>query len=423
MLIYKFSFALTLLLFSFGAWSQNTLSPYSRFSIGQIQNQGFGQSRSMGGIFNGLRTFNQINYLNPASYTSQDTNTFILDIGLSGNSTYYRTSSTSMTENNASLSTIALGFPIKKWWKSAIGVVPYSRVGYNILDNSTEAGLNVDNTYQGLGGVNQFFIGNSFLFFKKLSIGFNVNYMFGYISHTAKKKNVGDDSYPEIETIDRHNINDFKFNTGIQYEHEFSDKWNLVAGITYDMNSELSSHETFIYKSTLITGGVENIDTINIDGVSKDNVKSSIQLPEVITAGFSLELKDKLLFGLDYSMHNWGNLTDPRYNNFINCNSIALGVQYVPNKKSFRNYWKRINYRAGAHSTSGYLDLNGSVIGDNGISLGLGLPLRYSNTMFNITWETGRRGTTNNGLIEENYNIFMLNLSFYDFWFFKPKYD
>ncbi len=58
-----------------------------------------------------------------------------------------------------------------------------------------------------------------------------------------------------------------------------------------------------------------------------------------------------------------------------------------------------------------------------GISFGVGLPVgrMFSNT--NLGFEIGKRGTTNNNLIKENFVNFQLSLSLNDRWFEKRKYD
>jgi hypothetical protein len=41
----------------------------------------------------------------------------------------------------------------------------------------------------------------------------------------------------------------------------------------------------------------------------------------------------------------------------------------------------------------------------------------------NFSCSFGKRGTTENNLIEENYTAFGVNLTLYDFWFLKRKFQ
>ena len=61
----------------------STNSPYTRYGLGELSDQHFGNSKAMGGIAYGLRNGLQVNAANPASYTAIDSLTFIFDIGLS----------------------------------------------------------------------------------------------------------------------------------------------------------------------------------------------------------------------------------------------------------------------------------------------------------------------------------------------------
>lgn len=395
--------------------AQNLTSYYSYFGLGDIARKGFGQSRAMGGIVYGLRTFNQINYLNPASYTAQDTNSFLLDVSLSGNSNKYKSSTASQLGQDINLHNIAMGFPIFNWWKASMGLVPYSNIGYDFsVEYNGIAGKQIK-TDKGFGGLNQFYLGNAFNISNHLALGFNATYLFGY---TQKESLI---EYPDDSTLNRtkfsnkNSYGDIFFDFGFQYFNKINDKWNYTIGAAYNHNTKIN-----VIENKLIQTIKWGEDTV-LATETGPNANTRIELPKFIGAGFTIEKKDQILFGVDYSTQLWKESNSTIFNQFVNSQSINAGIQYIPSKFSFRNYWKRINYRAGGHFSTGYLNLNNTQINDKGFSVGIGLPFKYTNTTFNFTYEYGIRGTTKNGLIEENYNVFMINLSFYDFWFFKPK--
>jgi len=114
-----------------------TNSPYTRFGIGEIDRSGFPLNKAMGGISAGLRSDNHINFLNPASISSQDTMSFIFDVGISGVSKELQSKENNLTFNNFAFDHLAISFPIKNWWYMSAGVTPYSKIGYNI--NKTDA--------------------------------------------------------------------------------------------------------------------------------------------------------------------------------------------------------------------------------------------------------------------------------------------
>ncbi len=111
-------------------------------------------------------------------------------------------------------------------------------------------------------------------------------------------------------------------------------------------------------------------------------------------------------------------------------NRISLGGYYLPKINSISSYWHRVTYRAGVRLEKTGLLVDGSGLNTNftqvndfGMSFGLGLPLRQLSTV-NMGFEFGKRGTTNNNLIQENYFNFRLSLSLTDTqWFQKRKID
>lgn len=60
-----------------------TNSPYSQYGLGVLSDQTSGFNRGMNGLGYGFREHNQVNFLNPASYSSIDSLSFIFDAGIS----------------------------------------------------------------------------------------------------------------------------------------------------------------------------------------------------------------------------------------------------------------------------------------------------------------------------------------------------
>jgi len=111
--------------------------------------------------------------------------------------------------------------------------------------------------------------------------------------------------------------------------------------------------------------------------------------------------------------------------------SYRFGIEYNPvpmTDRSRAKYYQRIRYRIGGYYTNTYLSFDGHQINDAGFSIGVGLPWRntqklYTNTAFNFTYEFGKRGTRDFGLIQEYYHRFTIGINLFDYWFMKPKYD
>ena len=115
-----------------GAWAQGgTKSPYSQFGIGSLNDQSQGMSRGMNGVGYALRQGNQVNTLNPASYSSVDSLTMLFDMGLSGQFTHFEEGNVKRNASMASFEYVVGSF---RAWKNvgvSFGVLPYSSVGYD----------------------------------------------------------------------------------------------------------------------------------------------------------------------------------------------------------------------------------------------------------------------------------------------------
>jgi hypothetical protein len=89
----------------------------------------------------------------------------------------------------------------------------------------------------------------------------------------------------------------------------------------------------------------------------------------------------------------------------------------------YKNYFKRIEYRAGFRYDNGNIILSNTRISTYGLSVGMGMPLGKSKSRINLSAEYFVKGTTNNNLIKEEYFRFILGLNFSDKWFQRYKYD
>ena len=108
-----------------------TNSPYSQFGLGLLADQSSGFSRGMNGLGIGFREHNQVNYLNPASYSAIDSLSFIFDTGLSGQITNFNENGQKRNANNADLDYVIAGFRAFRHFGIGFGLLPFTTVGYN----------------------------------------------------------------------------------------------------------------------------------------------------------------------------------------------------------------------------------------------------------------------------------------------------
>lgn len=153
------------------------------------------------------------------------------------------------------------------------------------------------------------------------------------------------------------------------------------------------------------------------------NSPGRIDLPLMFGFGFALKKDFKWQFQADYSQQLWENFTFlGAKTDLRNSQRFTAGFQYQPKAGYRRNYFYNVQYRAGVRFYQTYLELKDTPIQEYGITLGAGFPLRDL-TRLNLGVELGRRGTTTNNLIMENYARVVFAMSINDRWFQRAKYD
>jgi hypothetical protein len=390
--------------------------------------EGQGYSKAMGGTGIGTRMDNQINFLNPAAYSTQDTLSFILDFGVNYNVINYESDKNSIQRNNAGFSHLAISFPIVKWWVVSLGTAPYSKVGYNIATGwKTVPNVgNVVRRFSGSGGISRYYIGSGFKF-ENLSFGINANYLLGSIEtqlydRVENPQGTSVDEFANTHTENTYSIRNMSLSYGLQYSYKFNDNLNAVVGLTYEPKMKVNAYRDLYTYTQSAASGLR--DTV----VYLGGVKTGYDIPSKIGIGTSVDFKHRFLVCFDYLKQDWTDYKFPMSENDdlsrpTSSSSMNFGLQYTPNYRAIRGYLNHVNYRIGGHLTDTYMKINGEQIKDYGFSCGLGLPFLNSRSVFNISYEYGSLGSTDNGLVNQKYHFVNLNLTLYDFWFIKSKFD
>jgi hypothetical protein len=423
---YRFFLIFLIIIVSWQARAQVSISsPYSRFGIGDLRgNKNNVALFSMGGIRNAVNKPWIVNHSNPATYAAFDSTSFIFEAGLFSNYSNLKTTEMSENASYVSLDHILLGFPINRWWKSSIGIMPLSNIGYQILEvrNDEELG-NVQTLVEGDGGITQFYWGNAFTVFEGFSLGINAFYNFGNIER-SRAVYFPDSLYTRLNTRLENNIrvSDFSFKFGALYVRDLKNAMKISAGASFGFESNLSSKREYLSHTFL--GGYNTTEEFKDTVLYTPEERGNITYPAHIGVGFVIEKPMHWLAGIDFNWQNWEKYRAFGYSDSLkNSFDIAFGGQYIPDNDAVRGYFKRVAYRFGARFANTYLFLHDRQIGEFGISFGLGLPLRRSKTVLNLGAEFGRRGTTADNLIQENFVKFTFSISVYERWFLRRKYD
>ena len=136
-----------------------TNSPYSQFGLGLLSDHTTGFSRGMNGLGIAYHEGNQVNNLNPASYASIDSLTFIFDAGVSGQITNFKENGKRLNAKNAVFEYAVGVFRVYKHLGLSFGLVPFTNIGYSYSTTGKVGdayNTTFTNTYNGTGGLRQF---------------------------------------------------------------------------------------------------------------------------------------------------------------------------------------------------------------------------------------------------------------------------
>ena len=258
-----------------------TNSPYSQYGLGILSDQTSGFNRGMNGVGLGFHEHNQVNYLNPASYASIDSMTFILDAGISGQVTNFEENGVKKNANNSNFEYVVAGFRLLPHVGMSFGIIPFTNVGYNY---SASEWVNADkeayytNTYSGDGGLHQAYIGAGWEPVKGLAVGANFSYLWGSIDRSVS--NSYSNSY--YKTLTRYysmQVNSYKVDFG-----EFTDYVQPDAALdSGDIDVNLMQHKKYldgiVENQGLKLKDVVNVPTLGL-GVFSDKYKSFDEVPE-----------------------------------------------------------------------------------------------------------------------------------------------
>ena len=399
-------------------------SPYSRFGLGSLSDQALGVNRQMGGLGYALRDVSYINLLNPAAVSAAESTTMLFEGGFSLQNGNFEENGVKINAKNASFDYLAMSFRLKKGLGIAIGLLPYSNVGYAFSSSDTFLSPDGDGDhsfsstykYSGNGGLTQPFVTVGWSITNNLSLGVMASYIYGNISHdiSSEFSNSSISSRTRQYSLD---VSNYKADFGVQYSKKISEKQNLNIGLVYSLGHDLNA-EAKLVESKKTSGTVEYSDTTYFDNAFK--------LPHTFGLGAAYTIS-KWTFGVDYTYQLWSDATFFGDNKGCDRSKISLGAEYSPNLLS-RNVLKRTRYRAGLYYAEPYTEFNGKKgCEEYGVSAGFSMPMTSTNNMnnnrsiLNVSGQFVRINPKTTGMITETYFRLSVGVTFNEFWFFKSK--
>lgn len=428
-----------------GVYAQNGFNmPLSQFGFGQQGCYGnFSFASGMGDNSYVRASSGWINPFNPASYAAIEQESFVLDIGLKIELKNLENRNSKMHDADGSLDHIVIAFPIFKWWKMSLGLLPYGDVSYqstlaqNIAIPNSSSMQEVKTVYDGSGEISCLYWGNGFNIGKHWSVGFNVDYLYGSIDRAITYKHTANDTSFFMDSRNQNSmkIRSFTFNVGARYETALSEHYDLAVGASFGIPQNLTVRERQqIY--TFVTQGTSEYLCQYIlpeDGGNLET-KRTIQNPLYAGLGISLTRNKRWLIELNATYTQQDLAFSPFVekrpeSDLVSYMNWAIGVARLGDKEA-TSYWNRIDCSIGAHYNPSELICDIYAGGSQqkayhfdewGVGMGFGFPMRRGKSHMSLLLGYSSFGSID--VLRSNCFTIGLSLNSCERWFVKRKYN
>ena len=410
-----------------GAWAQGgTNSPYSQFGIGALSDQSQSMSRGMNGVGYGLRQGNNVNTLNPASYSGVDSLTMLFDMGVSGQFTHYEEGK---LRRNASLASFEYVVGSFRAWKNvgvSFGLLPYSSVGYEYATSSRDQNLGqLTESFTGSGGLHEVFLGFGWRLLKPLSIGVNAGYLWGSIDRSVLPD--ADATANSLRKNYSTSVSNYKLDIGAQWVQPIGRFDRLTLGAVVGLGHNLKNDAEMTIVSTNQLSNSSDTTALKLT--------DAFELPMSFGVGAAYQHAGKLTLAADFTLDKWGDVKFPTFTgNEYRLQSgllkdrmkISVGLDWLPNPSQMGGrFLEHVHYRLGAGYATPYYYINGKEgPKELSVSAGFGIPIvnmHNNRSVLNISGQWVRSSATD--FLTENYFRINIGVTFNERWFMKWKVD
>lgn len=391
-------------------------STFSRYGIGDLQYHSNVSTRGMGGTaIASLNPFNS-NRLNPAGWTQINRTRFSADL-------FYQGSSIDDGKQKSFLSGInyygfdfAVPVSDSNGIVIAAGLLPYSRVDYNIITKGSLNNFNYDLDYIGEGGLSTAYIGGSYSPIPQLHLGAKLNYFFGNINHQINQTfTSGDATSFELHRVQK--LFGLNVTTGVIYTG-LSDALNLDVsekinvGLLISTPSKLTAELNRYYKF------LDGRNVITRDSILVEEDKFTI--PLAIGLGASYTTNNRYRFAIDLYNQDWSNTEILRDmpGTLSNKQRFSLGAELLPVSGTKVSSLERLGLRLGFYYNRTYYQIKNERINEIGFTAGTDFPI-FGETRFAVAFDYSTRGTTS--LQKDNIFRVSFGINGAELWFLRPE--
>ena len=406
-----------------------SVSPYSSMGLGE---QLYNNNTEIGGM-GGISTVptnpygQSANFSNPAA--NQNIRMTSFNVSARADQNTFESSSDKVTAGTFKLSNISLAFPVSKSSTFGMGFQPYSSVGYDISNSTSKNNINTTSNMKGTGGVNSVHAFYNQNLGEGFSVGLRANYLFGKIEKNEKITVEGASLLTDYTT--KSNLRGLQFTLGSMYHTKVSKTNNIYVGAYYTLGSNLRTDFTDMTSTYTYMGSTpSSVDTVSYN--RNDGLKT--KLPHTLALGAAYTKDNNWSISGEARLNTWSNFEKPSFGNnssvdnntnYKNNYYLAVGGYWIPDFNSYKSYFNRVIYRAGAYYETAAYSIYGTDINRYGVTVGAGLPIGKANdaSLLNLSLEYGQKGSSSKGLIKENYLGFKIGFDINDIWFRKRVID
>jgi hypothetical protein len=424
-------------------------SPVTRFGIGDIYHGDFNQSGATGGLFGAWIDPHRMNPVNPAALPYLQATS--MEAGFFARYNNFRRGDDVQPVWSGNLDYMSLAFPLKSRitqvldpqespWDFGMGfhLSPYSIIGYDI--ELRQVIPDVDSTrniFQGQGAVS-LAAWSAGVKYRRFSVGAQLGYLFGRLENRSQVNLLSTNASYSTRSFATYNLYGFHWQLGAMYRLAIDPKSEEPGGERkrrwINMGAYISSPTGFVTRSDLLLERV-NVpysssaalarDTL----IREDGLRGNGVMPARIGIGATLQKGDFYQVGFNVDYRNWSvfEMDDKQDFSFAYRDAVrySIGGEWSPDPQVFKQYMKKIRYRAGLFYESDPRVIQGRNAIAFGVQAGFGLPIilpRQQVSFIDVAVEAGRRGDVN--VQRDSYIRLRMAATLTDnSWFYKRKYN
>ncbi|HUL43119.1 MAG TPA: hypothetical protein VLY03_02065 [Bacteroidota bacterium] len=391
-------------------------SGYSRYGLGDLRYFVDSRAAGMGGAGLASLPVDEISELNPASWADITHTRFFLGTLYEGFSTSDISSSSYRSHMVFNGASVALPVSTESGFVVSAGLLPYSRVNYNVIVPITESDLSFTTQYVGSGGLSLAYIGSSATIGHDLHIGAKLDYYFGTLEYTTRQNFITAD-YASSEIVRSNELRGIGFSFGailggLEKLLQLPSTSSLTIGGVLTTTSYLTETDERFYtynSSTLQTG----------DTIAAPDFKT--KLPYAAGGGITFST-ERFQVAADMYHQHWGVTLDPSGATLRDDKRYSIGAELTPKRGPNLPFTQRWAYRLGFFYDESYYELFGTPINETGLTGGFGIPV-FGDSRLNIGIQYSFRGTTDNQLQKDKILRISLTLSGGELWFVRTEQE